>query len=76
MLSTARKQAEAQVRQISKLKSRLFPNGTLQERVDNIIPYYAKYGSKFIDEVYKASNALQNTFCILNETAHGKDPGN
>src|SRR5690606_19877224 len=35
---------EAFIRQVRKLKEALFPLGGLQERVENFLPYYSKYG--------------------------------
>lgn len=71
MLRAARKQSEAEGRQINKLKERLFPGGNLQERVDNLIPYYGTYGHNFIDEVYVASLTLRSQFCVLKEMDNG-----
>lgn len=76
MLSAARKQAEAQGRQVEKLKSQLFPGGNLQERVDNIIPWYAKYGSNLIKDIYEASAGINGEFCLLKENINGKNFGN
>ena len=62
-----KKKFEAQQRQVEKIKALLFPAGNLQERVDNIMPYYASYGRGFINMLYKNSLALQQEFTILNE---------
>jgi bacillithiol biosynthesis cysteine-adding enzyme BshC len=51
--------------QLHTLKSGLFPNNTLQERVENILPYYALYGQSFIDMLYRFSPALGEKFGIL-----------
>ncbi len=63
-----KKKFETQHRQVEKIKNLLFPGGNLQERVDNILPYYARYGRGFIDTLYKNSLALQQEFTILTET--------
>ncbi len=76
MLSAARRQSEAQGRQVNKLKSQLFPGGNLQERVDNIIPWYAKYGSDLLKDIYKASSGINGEFCLLKENTDGKNTGN
>ena len=60
-----RKFAEEQ-NQIRELKQALFPNGDLQERVENFMPYYAKCGSEFINAIYKHSLTLEQQFIILN----------
>jgi bacillithiol biosynthesis cysteine-adding enzyme BshC len=37
------------IQKIKKLKEKLFPEGTLQERYENFIPYYLKYGDGFFE---------------------------
>ena len=51
--------------QISKLKRMLFPNNNLQERYDNFIPYYLKYGDNFIKILKNELNPLDSRFVIL-----------
>lgn len=65
ILSAEKRRFEAEQRQIAKIKSALFSGGTLQERVDNLLPYYAKYGAGFLDFVYEHSTALDMRFCII-----------
>lgn len=52
-------------RQYEAVKSKLFPNGNLQERTDNVLPYFAEYGPGFIEAVYNASPAFCERFVIL-----------
>ncbi|HSF46557.1 MAG TPA: bacillithiol biosynthesis cysteine-adding enzyme BshC [Chitinophagaceae bacterium] len=65
LLRAEKRKFEVQRNQLLKLKSQLFPNESLQERVDNFMPYYAEYGKLFIDTVYKHSPALEQQFVIL-----------
>ncbi len=67
MLKAEIKKFEAQKRQVEKIKGNLFPAGNLQERADNMLPYYAKYGSSFIDMLHRHSLGLQQEFCIITE---------
>ena len=67
MLKAEKKKFEAQQRQIQKLKTALYPNNNLQERVDNVLEYVSVYGNKFINELYKNSDGLGNEFTILTE---------
>jgi bacillithiol synthase len=67
MLREEKKKFEAQQRQLLKLKQRLFPNDSLQERVDNLLPYYAKWGKGFIKTIYDNSLSLEQQFGILLE---------
>jgi len=65
MLKAERKKQSIQLQRIWKLKAELFPNNTLQERVDNFMHYYAQYGPSFIDLVLKHSLALEQSFGVI-----------
>lgn len=65
MLRAEKRKYEAEQRHISQVKSALFPNGGLQERVDNFMPYYAKEGAAFIKTIYDHSLTLEQEFVIL-----------
>jgi len=67
MLRAEKRKYKDQSGQIHAVKSALFPMNSLQERVDNFMPYYAKWGSKFIDMLYANSLALEQEFFVLNE---------
>ena len=67
ILLAEKKKFAAQERQVVKIKSILCPNDGLQERVDNIIPYYAVHGSNFIELLYTHSTGLQQQFCIIRQ---------
>ncbi len=65
MLRSEKKKFEAHQRQIIKIKELLYPSGTLQERVDNLLPYYSVWGREFIQILYENSRGLQQEFCII-----------
>ncbi len=67
MLKAEKKKFESQQRQLTKIKSLLFPNNSLQERIDNLMPWYAKYGKDFIRSIYEHSLSLEQKFTILKE---------
>jgi len=67
MLRAERRKFADQQRQLQSVKSFLFPNGGLQERIDNLLPYYAKSGKAFLDDIYVNSAALSQEFCIIEE---------
>lgn len=48
LMRAEKQRQEASVNQLRKIKEKLFPGGALQERYDNFIPYYAKYGKGLI----------------------------
>jgi bacillithiol biosynthesis cysteine-adding enzyme BshC len=66
MLRAEKRKFIDQQRQIQKIMGTLFPANGLQERVENISGFYAKWGSRFIDELYNASLSLEQKFTILN----------
>lgn len=68
MLRAEKRKFEAQQRQLNKLKTNLFPNNSLQERIENIIPFYAKWGAAFINTVYNNSPALEQQFGVIGIT--------
>jgi bacillithiol synthase len=68
MLKAEKKKFEAQIRQIKKIRSLLFPGGILQERVENLLPFYAQYGPAFIDMIYENSKGLDQEYCIVEES--------
>ena len=67
LLKAERKKFEASQRQLHKLLDQLFPQGNLQERIDNILPYYARFGKAFIEKIYENSLPLEQKFCIIEE---------
>ncbi|HNU89632.1 MAG TPA: bacillithiol biosynthesis cysteine-adding enzyme BshC [Ferruginibacter sp.] len=67
MLRAEKRKFEAQQRQLHKLKEQLFPHGSLQERIENFMPFYAKWGKEFIDAVYKNSLALEQELVLMEE---------
>lgn len=62
MLKAERKKQAVQLQRIWKLKAELFPNGNLQERVENFMPYYAEYGPSFIRAIIEHSLSLEQEF--------------
>jgi bacillithiol synthase len=67
MLRAEKRKFSDQQRQIQAIKDHLFPKDGLQERVENISDYYAKWGKDFIDKLYQQSLALEQEFVIVEE---------
>jgi bacillithiol biosynthesis cysteine-adding enzyme BshC len=65
MLRAEKRKFEAERRQLQEARSGLFPMGGLQERVDNFMPWYARYGRSIIDAVHRHSPATAPSFVIL-----------
>ena len=51
--------------QIDNVKKRLFPNGTLQERILNIAPMYVNYGEDFLSSCIENFEPLGGDFTLL-----------
>ena len=67
MLKAEKKRFESQIRKLQKVKDQVFPNGVLQERAENMLPYYARWGADFIQLIYRYSLTHESSFCIIEE---------
>ena len=67
MLRAEKRKFEAAQRQLHKLKSLLFPHNNLQERIENILPFYAIWGKDIIRILYENSLGLEQQFCVILE---------
>ena len=65
MLRAEKRKFGSQQNQLQAVKKALFPNGNLQERVENFSSFYAMWGMKFLQELYRHSPALEQHFTIL-----------
>ena len=68
MLRAEKRKFTDQQRQIHAIKDNLFPGNGLQERIENIGYYYAKWGREFIGKLYEHSLGLEGEFVVLNES--------
>jgi bacillithiol synthase len=68
LLKAEKRKFSDQQRQINAIQSALFPLKGLQERIDNFLPWYAKRGKKFLEDLYQHSLALEQEFVILSGT--------
>lgn len=64
MLRAEKRKFGEQEHQLQQIKSALFPNNNLQERIDNFMPYYAKHGPAFIDMLYEHSLSMRMEFIV------------
>ncbi len=65
MLRAERNKFEASERQITSIKSDLFPNNSLQERVFNFSDIYSRMSNDFLQLIYEASPTLEMQFTIV-----------
>lgn len=67
MLRAEKRKFADQQRQITAVKENLFPKNGLQERIENISYFYAKWGSDFIHQLCVHSLNLEQEFVIIQE---------
>jgi bacillithiol biosynthesis cysteine-adding enzyme BshC len=65
MLRAEKRKFADEKNQLDKLFSGLFPSGELQERVENFMLFYARWGNDFFKVLYDASSTLEQRFCIV-----------
>src|SRR5690606_36009413 len=66
MLRAEKRKHDTELGRIDKLKTILFPNGTLQERVENFISYYPLYGRELIKLLIDDGEPLKSEFLVIN----------
>ena len=65
MLRAEKRKFTDQQRQIHAIKEKLFPAKGLQERYDNFLSYYAKWGIEFIERLNEQSLTIEHEFVII-----------
>ena len=65
LLRAEKRKFHEQQLQIKKIKSQLFPNEKLQERIENFSSYYSQYGKEFFKILFENSLSLEQEFTII-----------
>ena len=65
MLRAEKRKFETERSQLVKIKTALFPNNNLQERVENLSGIYGRYGKEIIDIFLQHSLSLEQQFAII-----------
>jgi bacillithiol biosynthesis cysteine-adding enzyme BshC len=65
MLRSEKKKMDIQLQRISLLKNVLFPNNSLQERVENFLDYYLDGGPAFLDVIKNGIKPLTPDFLVI-----------
>lgn len=65
MLRAEKRKFITQQQQIHKIRTSLFPNNNLQERIENFSGFYARYGKDFLGSIYQHSQGLKQQFGII-----------
>lgn len=60
-----KRKEETSLSQIEKFKSKYFPEEALQERFDNFLYFYSKYGNEFLNILKEQFHPLENKFDVL-----------
>ncbi|MFO0468788.1 MAG: bacillithiol biosynthesis BshC, partial [Bacteroidota bacterium] len=56
---------DVQIQQIRNIKEKIFPGNGLQERHDNFIPLFVRYGLSILDLFIEELNPLEEGFLVL-----------
>ncbi|MBS0288383.1 MAG: bacillithiol biosynthesis BshC, partial [Proteobacteria bacterium] len=65
LLRAEKRKFSEQQSHVQKMKSLLFPNKNLQERVENFSGFYAEYDKAFLQAIYQHSKGLEQKFGVL-----------
>lgn len=65
MLRAEKKKEAVAMQWLAQLREQVFPQGTLQERKENFLPYYLKHGASFISLLHEHFDPLDASFLIL-----------
>lgn len=65
LLKAEKQKQETAIQKIRALKQKLFPLSGLQERHDNFMQYYVRYGPVFIDTILQNTNAFDPVFKVV-----------
>ena len=65
VIKSLKDKKENEIQQIKKVSNILFPNNQLQERHENFISMYLKYGDNFIENLISILDPLDSNFVIL-----------
>ncbi len=67
MYRAEKRKMQDQIARISKLRAHIFPNNSLQERVENFVTWYARLGSAFSDRLFEGIDPLRHQFLVIAE---------
>jgi bacillithiol synthase len=67
LLKSEKQKQETTIQQIRTLAQKYFPNGGLQERTDNFLPFYVKHGADFFEVLKQKLNPLEQGMIVIQE---------
>lgn len=69
MYRAEKRKMQVQLARIAKLRALIFPNGSLQERYDNFLPYFLQHGHEYTDFIKEGTSAMNTGFLVIEEPA-------
>ncbi len=69
LLRAEKQKHETSLKQITGIKDKLYPNNGLQERHDNFLSLYLKYGRSFFDVLLENLDPLKKQFLVIEDSA-------
>ncbi|WP_052598382.1 bacillithiol biosynthesis cysteine-adding enzyme BshC [Aureispira sp. CCB-QB1] len=67
LIRAEKKKNETSMQRIQKLKDNLFPKNGLQERYDNFLAFYSRYGRTFLDTLKANLDVLDKKFVVIED---------
>lgn len=67
IMRSEKQKQETGINQIKKIKEKFFPQDVLQERYDNFIPYYLKYGNEWIANLKSVFDPFNYELLVLTD---------
>ncbi len=65
LIKSEKAKNEQSMQQIEKLVDQLFPNGSLQERRENMMPLYAQYGPNLFNKLLEILDPFEQQFYLI-----------
>ena len=65
MLKAEKRKLATSMQRIHHIKQAMFPENSLQERVDNFAEWVGDYGWAWVDAVVENSNTMEQSFTIV-----------
>lgn len=67
LMRAEKQKHETALNQIRSLKDKLYPNNGLQERYDNFLAFYVRYGRDFLTQLMEVLDPLEEGFVVVEE---------
>jgi bacillithiol synthase len=65
LIRAEKKKQEINISQLKKIREKIFPGNSFQERYENFIPYYLRYGDKFFKSLKENLDPFDSRLIVL-----------